>query len=320
MKRWEKGFFMNQKDLIYIKTIVDEGGITQAAKKLFVSQPSLSQSVKRIEDTLGVTLFKRTPKGLVLTQEGEEYYHMANTVMHIYDSFEEEIRNLKELKTGRVVVGTTPHRGMVLFPEFLAEFYLKYPGIQVEMVEVPTTELEELLLRGAVDFAVLREPAKPERVSRFTYHGLSQESFLLLLPKGHPAGAYATMDADAGAKWPLLDPKYLAEETFLLPDTSLRLYENVTSILKMAGIEKPKCAYHALYMETMVRLAEAGAGIAIVSPRFVRNKSVREHVDIYRIPDSYGTYWEVSLATLKDAYMSRAAKVFIEEYTRYLGV
>ena len=71
---------------------------TQAAKKLFVSQPSLSQSVKRIEDALGVELFKRTPKGLVLTQEGEEYYHMATKVMHIYDSFEEEIQNLKELK------------------------------------------------------------------------------------------------------------------------------------------------------------------------------------------------------------------------------
>ena len=165
---------------------------------------------------------------------------------------------------------------------------------------------------------MLREPAKSERVSRFTYHGLSQESFLLLLPKGHPAGVYA--EKEDGAKWPLLDPKYLAEETFLLPDTSLRLYENVTNILKMAGIEKPKCAYHALYMETIVRLAEAGTGIAVVSPRFVRNKSVREHVDIYRIPDSYGTYWEASLATLKDSYMSRAAKAFIEEYTRYLGV
>ena len=74
MKSLEKGFYMNQKDLIYIKTIVGEGGITQAAKKLFVSQPSLSQSLKRIEESLGVTLFKRTPKGLVLTIEGEEFY------------------------------------------------------------------------------------------------------------------------------------------------------------------------------------------------------------------------------------------------------
>ena len=318
MKSWEKGFYMNQKDLIYIKTIVDEGGITQAAKKLFVSQPSLSQSVKRIEDALGVELFKRTPKGLVLTQEGEEYYHMASKVMHIYDSFEEEIQNLKELKSGRVVVGTTPHRGMVLFPEFLAEFYMKYPGIKVEMLEAPTHELEELLLKGAVDFAVLREPMKPAAVNRFTYHGLSRETFVLLLPKGHPAGVHAV--EEKGAKWPVLDPKWLAEESFVLPDTSLRLYEHVVGILKAAGIESPKCVYNALYMETLVHLAMEGAGVAIVTPRFVKKQNMTERMDVYKIPDSYGTFWEVSLATLKDCYVSRAAQKFIEEYRNYLGV
>lgn len=60
--------------------------------------------------------------------------------------------------------------------------------------------------------------------------------------------------------------------------------------------------------------------IAVVSPRFVRNKYVSEQVDVYKIPDSYGTFWEVGLATLKDSYMSCAAKAFIDEYTRYLGV
>lgn len=320
MKSWEKGFFMNQKDLIYIKTIVDEGGITQAARKLFVSQPSLSQSLKRIEENLGVTLFKRTPKGLVLTIEGEEFYRMAVKVMRMYDSFEEEMQNLKELKTGKITVGTTPHRGMILFPEFLAEFYLKYPGIEVKMLEVPTNELEELLLNGKVDLAVLREPVKKSTVERFVYHGLSRESFMIVLPKGHPAGIYAEAYEKNGKKGKILDPKWLAEETFLLPDTSLRLYESVTSILKAAGISNPKCAYHAIYMETLVHLAAAGAGAAIVSTRYVRRREVDKIADVYKIPEFYGTFWEVSFATLKDSYLSRAAQKFIEEYTKYLGV
>lgn len=320
MKSLEKGFYMNQKDLIYIKTIVDEGGITQAAKKLFVSQPSLSQSLKRIEESLGVTLFKRTPKGLVLTIEGEEFYQMAVKVMHMYDSFEEEMQNLKELKTGNVIVGTTPHRGMVLFPEFLAEFYLKYPGIRVEMLEAPTNELEELLLNGKVDLAVLREPVQKPSVERFLYHGLSRESFMIVLPKGHPAGMHAEAYEKNGKKGKTLDPKWLAEETFLLPDTSLRLYESVTSILKAAGIPNPTCAYHALYMETLVHLAAAGAGVAVVSTRYVKKREVDKIADVYKIPESYGTFWEVSFATLKDSYLSRAAQAFIEEYRRYLGV
>ena len=122
MKNWEKGMYLNQKDLIYIKTIVDEGGITQAARKLFVSQPSLSQSVKRIEESLGTDLFRRTPKGLILTPEGEEYYHMANKVMHIYESFDEEIHNLKELK--REPLRSERHRiaECICFRSFLRSF------------------------------------------------------------------------------------------------------------------------------------------------------------------------------------------------------
>lgn len=318
MKRWEKGFFMNQKDLLYVKMIVEEGGITQAAKKLYVSQPSLSQSVKRIEEALGVVLFKRTPRGLVLTVEGEEYYRMANRVMNIYDSFENEVQNIKELKSGKVVVGTTPHRGMILFPEFLAEFHLKYPGIKVQMVEALTHELEEMLLTGAIDMGVLREPMNRSESERFVYHGLSRESFLILLPKGNPAGAHAKPMEEG--KYPELDPKWLVNEKFLLPDPSLRLYETVTGILRQAGIESPQCSFHSIYMETLVRLASAGAGAAIVSPRYVRRRIVDDVVDIYRIPDVYGTFWEISLATLKDSYLSRAAEAFIDEYTRYLGV
>ncbi len=319
VKSWDKGLFMNQKDLIYIKTIVDEGGVSQAAKKLFVSQPSLSQSVKRIEDSLGVELFKRTPRGLVLTAEGEEYYHMAHKVMRIYDSFEDEIHNIKEFKSGKVVIGTTPHRGNVLFPEFLSQFYLKYPDVTVTMVEVPTNELEELLLKGAVDVALLREPANPTMISRrFHYHGLSRETYMLVLPKGHPAGVYA--EVSEGEEWPVLDPKWLAEEAFLLPESSLRLYENIAVILKEAGVDLSRSTYHAFYMDTLVYLAMAGVGPAIVTPRYVRKREVREKADVYRIPERYGTFWEVSFATLRDSYVSRAAAKFMEEYRIYLGL
>jgi len=308
---------MNQRDLEYIKMIVDEGGISQAARKLFVSQPSLSQSVKRIEESLGTTLFDRTPKGLVLTPEGEEYYRMAGKVLSIYASFENEIQNLHEVKTGKVAVGTTPHRGMVLFPEFLAEFYMKYPGIVVKMVEAPTSELEELLLNGSVDFALLRAPVNQHVERRFIYHGLSKDTFMLILPKGHPAKAYAEDSEDGG--WPVLDPKWLGEENFLLPDMSLRLYESVTSILKQAGIDSLRSSYQSIYMETLVHLVGAGAGVAMVSSRYLKGKALMDRIDIYQIPDSYGAFWEISVATRKDGYMSKAAKKFIEEYTDYLG-
>ena len=118
----------------------------------------------------------------------------------------------------------------------------------------------------------------------------------------------------------VLDSKWLSEEKLLLPDPSLRLYENVISILNQAGITSFKDSYTSLYMETLVYLASAGVGVAIVSSRYVQRQKLIQLGDLYRIPESYGAFWEVSLATLKDAYLSRAANKFIEEYTEYLGV
>lgn len=324
MKSWGKEFFMNQKDLIYIKTIVEAGGITPAAKKLFVSQPSLSQSLKRIEDALGMPIFKRTSRGLVLTDVGTQYYRMAQNVLKVYESFKEELQNMDELKTGTVTVGTTPHKGLFLFPEFIAEFYMKYPGIKVKIVEQPVHELEEQLLSGKVDFAVLRDLPEDSvyrdgaYTETFDSVGLFREEFMILLPKGHEAGAHA--ERMSGSSYRVLDPKWLAKENFLLPDPEMRLCETILTILKKAGIEHPKSSYRSMYLETLALLTAAGAGVSIVSRRVVQKYKERTGFDIFMLPDSYGAFWEVSLVMVKDAYLSKADQKFIEEFQKYARI
>lgn len=317
MKSWEKGFYLNQKDIIYIKTIVDEGGVSQAAKKLFVSQPSLSQSVKRIEEALGTPIFKRAPKGLVLTPEGEEYYKMARKVLKIYDSFEDELRSMAELKIGTVTIGATHHRGVIVLPKFLAEFHMKYPGIRVNVIENGTNELEDLLLCGKIDFGILRVPRQNVVSDQIVYHGLTREKFVILVPKGHPVKNYAKHQE--GYCHPVLDPKRLAEENFLLPEPSMRLYENIMSILKKAGITSPKSTFSSIYGDTWAYLTAAGEGVTIVSDSILVHHPELS-VDVYDIPDEYGAFWDSSLAVLKDGYLSKAAKTVIKEYEDFLSV
>ena len=93
---------MTSKELIYVKTVADKKSISQAARKLFMAQPSLSQSIQRIEETLGTALFNRTSKGLTLTFAGERYYHMATQILKMYEDFELEISDINNLRTGRV--------------------------------------------------------------------------------------------------------------------------------------------------------------------------------------------------------------------------
>ena len=87
---------------MYVKTIAEEKTISKAAQKLFVAQPSLSQSLQRIEEALGARLFNRTAGGLTLTYAGERYYHMATQILKMYQDFETEVSDINNLKTGRI--------------------------------------------------------------------------------------------------------------------------------------------------------------------------------------------------------------------------
>ena len=107
---------MTSRELEYIKTVADEKSISSAARKLYIAQPSLSQSLQRIEENLGAKLFNRTPSGLTLTYAGERCYQMACQVLKIYSDFEAEISDINQLKTGRIVMGTTNHLGTVILP------------------------------------------------------------------------------------------------------------------------------------------------------------------------------------------------------------
>ena len=89
---------MTEKELNYIKTITEEKSISKAARKLFISQPSLSQYVRRIETELGTELFKRTPAGLIPTYAGEQYYRTALKILALYEDLEREGRLLLEDK------------------------------------------------------------------------------------------------------------------------------------------------------------------------------------------------------------------------------
>lgn len=309
---------MNEKDLLYVKTIADEGGISQAARKLYLSQPSLSQSLKRIEESLGISLFRRIPKGLVLTDAGREYYLMASQILKTYHNFEEGIRNLEDLRTGKVSVGVTIHRGLFLLPEFLADFHLQYPGIQVSVTETITGKLEDMLLKGDLDFAFMRAPSETGGHKNISYQGLIQDSFVILLPMGHPAGKRAVFMKDS--PFPVLDPAVLSKENFLLPDTSLRLHENVLNILYQAGITSPASDFSSVYVETIVRLVAADCGVSILPQRMSMFPTLTPAPEYYCIPEKYGAFWQMCFATLKDTSLSRAAARFADEFRKYLGL
>ncbi len=145
---------MNLKQALYIRTIAEEGSITQAAKKLYVSQPSLSQMVRQVESEYGVTLFDRTVSPLRLTYAGEKYLEAAKAMLSVNERLENELKEIRQENSGLLRLGISVQRAMQILPVALPWFTMQYPKVPIDLREEGSARLEEMLEAGEIDLAL----------------------------------------------------------------------------------------------------------------------------------------------------------------------
>lgn len=107
---------MHIKEYSYIITIAEEGSLTKAAQKLFISQPALSLYIKGIENQLGFKLYNKLNNKLIFTYEGERFLNYAKEIIQLEDKFFSEIESIRQLKSGRVKLGIASSRSILIFP------------------------------------------------------------------------------------------------------------------------------------------------------------------------------------------------------------
>ena len=303
---------MTTRELLYIKTIADEKSMTRAAQKLYVTQPSLSHCVTTIEKELGTPLFRRTSAGLLLTFAGEKYYRMACEVLRVYSAFESEIAEESALASGRITIGITNYLATDMLPRMLPDFHRRYPGIELRVSEETTGEMEKSLLSGRLDFAIMHtgEEDGPGRNPALSCEVLSRDPFLIAAPQDTPFLSQAQF-AD-GMPYPILDPSVLKDEPFLLVKHGQRIRQITDRILSAAGVT-PKIVLSSRNYEMLRRLAAEGMGYTLVPRQYAGILGGDEYQPQYfMIPEKYRAYWELSVVTIKDAYLTKAAKSFLE--------
>ena len=142
----------------YIIAVVDEGNITRAAKRLFITQPSLSQCIHRVETELDATLFVRTKTGIELTAAGQSFINTAEKICKEYRDLENKMVDIEELRTGRLVIGIPTLLNGYFLPEGYVYFQNRYPNVKVDLYEDDSDRLEVMLLRGKIDLAIMSLP------------------------------------------------------------------------------------------------------------------------------------------------------------------
>ncbi len=146
---------MNVKHAQYMLTILQEGSITAAARKLYVSQPSLSQMVKLVETNLGTPIFNRNTDPITLTYAGQKYMEAARQILTINQNLAKEIREINQEDHGSIELGIPVQRAMQVMPYVMPRFLRLYPQVEVHTHEFGSATLETMVLEGTVDFACL---------------------------------------------------------------------------------------------------------------------------------------------------------------------
>jgi len=156
---------MNMKHIQYVLTVLREGSITGASKKLYVSQPALSQTIKQIEQDLGALIFDRSTDPISLTYAGQKYVDAAQRMLDIDRNLRAQIAELKEEIHGRIRVGISVQRGLQLLPHVIPEFARLYPFVKVELIEHGSDTLERMTSEGQCDIALVATSEKPNKLN-----------------------------------------------------------------------------------------------------------------------------------------------------------
>jgi DNA-binding transcriptional LysR family regulator len=255
------------RHLRYFVTVAEELHFGRAAERLHLSQPPLSQQIRRLEELLGYPLFVRTSRAVRLTSAGAVFLERARRTLRKMEEDVEAMRTIGRGEAGSLAVGFIGSGMLTGLPAMLGYYRSHFPKVSLQLRELYTSGVIQALLEGSLDVGILRDGGPVDGLNVQT---LFSEPFRAILPARHPlARSSARRAIDAGE---------LREEPFVFfsPTAGLRAYETPVSICEAAGF-RPRVVQEAPQWLTIVRLVGAGLGVSI-TPSCVERIQTRDVV------------------------------------------
>ena len=240
---------MNLRDLRYLVAVADRRHFGRAAEACFVSQPTLSTQLKKLEEELDVALIEHTSRQVMLTDIGREIVERARVVLREADQIRELARRTRDPEAGNVRLGVFPTLGPYLLPHVVPKVRARFPKLTLLLVEEKTEELRRMLHDGRLDAAIMASPVNDPQLSHVD---LFEEDFVLALPQGH-----------ALAKRKRIAVGDLADAELLLLDDGHCLRDQALDVCQMAGAAEAR-GFRATSLETLRQMVAGGVGITLL--------------------------------------------------------
>ena len=237
------------KDLRYLVALADTRHFGRAAERTFVSQPTLSAQLKKLEQYLGVQLIERAPKRVALTPAGEAIVERARRILESSDEIVELAKGHRDPLAGRIRLALLPTIGPYLLPNVAAKLRKALPRLELMLYEYQTDTMLEKLHSGDIDVGIL---ALPVELGGLESRELYKEPFMVAMPSDHRLASRASIRVQD-----------LHEETLLLLDDGHCLRDQALDICSTTSVHE-KQDFRATSLETLRQMVAAGVGITLL--------------------------------------------------------
>lgn len=300
----------------YVQEIARTGSFSQAAENLYVSQPSLSASIKRLEEKIGEPLFDRSCHPVQLTVCGQEYLQTARKIDIAQEDFTAFLEEYRSCAAGKLIIGGSNLNISFVLPSLLERFVREYPGIELELVEGNIAQLQQFLLDGRVDLVMDSCEMDPLYFRSYRY---KEERLILAVPASFSCnsamGSCALTWEDIrqnihrSEETPALPLSLLKDVPFISMTKETDTYRRVQQICAEAGLS-PNTILSFSQQSTAFNMACAGLGFTFISDTLVKNARFRPDLIFYKV-GSEESFRHIKVFANSSRRMSYAVKAFL---------
>jgi DNA-binding transcriptional LysR family regulator len=282
--------------------VLEEGGFKRATARLGITQPALSYQVKRLEEELGVQVFRRGPGGITPTEAGRVLLEHAHQVIATVREAHQAVRELSGGVTGEIRIGAIKCVGQYFLPFVLQEIRVKYPMVRTKLLYRESDELLESLLANKLDVAIVVEPPPDPRLAQ---QSVFDEKISLVSGRGHPFYGRRSVDMSE-----LKDVAFVSLSAQTAAGALIRRWLDRLGIAIVASLATDN-------IETVKRMVEAGMGVAFL-PDMATNDDVEGDKPgrLSRSAIEPTLSLPLSVVTWRDAHHSLALDAFVEGVCR----
>ncbi|TCP29719.1 DNA-binding transcriptional LysR family regulator [Scopulibacillus darangshiensis] len=285
---------MDIKHLQYLIEVTRFNSFSKAADHLFVTQPTISKAIKGLESELGVTLFDRSRKQILLTDAGKIILEQAQVINKAFEDLQIQIDDLSQLKKGHIRVGLPPMIGTHFFPAIIGQFRERYPAISIELVEDGSKKVVDDVENGSLDIGAVVLPTNETLFHSFSF--VKEEIKLIVHPEHRLAGRKKVKLSE------------LTDEHFMLFNDDFALHDRIMASCMVAGFQ-PKVISKSSQWDFIGKMVASKLCVTLLP----ESKCLELKDDIRVISATEpNVNWELAIIWRRNRYLSYAAKELLK--------